>query len=176
MVSAGRQTLVSSPRRFLHEPSRGRVWGHCRATVASGPGLPPREHPRDGGTAVGTQPALRAAYVLNSHLTLTSALAFFRVDSALHNAGAKNNAYGLAQLGAHHLGCWAVCSRRNPAPTAVATKYPLCARPEAFRHRLSKPNSDQGVEQSYRLPGPAHSGTNLHRVADPARILVGMTA
>ena len=50
------------------------------------------------GSAIGLQPALRAAYVFNDHLVLAGAVAFFRVDSALANAGAKNNMYTLTQI------------------------------------------------------------------------------
>lgn len=50
------------------------------------------------GTAIGMQPAIRAAYAVNPHVTLSGALALFRVNSALHNADAKNNLYGLSQI------------------------------------------------------------------------------
>lgn len=60
--------------------------------------LPFRNTARVRGTAVGAQPAVRAAYVLNDHVTLSAALAFFRVDAALRDAGAKNNLYSLTQI------------------------------------------------------------------------------
>ena len=53
---------------------------------------------RVSGSAVGVQPALRAAYVLNRHVTLSGSLAFFKVGSVLSKAGAKNNEYAVTRI------------------------------------------------------------------------------
>ena len=50
------------------------------------------------GSAVGVQPALRVAYLLNRHVTLSGSLALFKVDSVFRNAGAKNNEYAAARI------------------------------------------------------------------------------
>lgn len=74
-------------------------WRYAQNDGIYNPGYVPfRNTATVRGTPLGMQPALRAAYVLNQHTLFSGALAFFRVDSALRNAGAKNNLYGLTQL------------------------------------------------------------------------------
>lgn len=50
------------------------------------------------GKAIGMQPALRAAYAVNQHITLSGSLAYFKVDTVFKNAGAKDNTYVAARI------------------------------------------------------------------------------